>query len=520
MNGEVTHVLSIAIEPERFVDLMRAQNRSPEWVMTIVDKSDRVIARSRDHDRFVGQLAPEEFRRSETASSGVWVGSNLDAERVFGAYEGSPLTGWRAFVGVPLATVEGPVRQSLWLVAALGAWSLGLSYVLAVPFGRRITRSAQRLVSAAAALGRGEPIEPVRTGLREIDHVSDALASASVELQEREAALRASEERLRATHDNAAVGIIEVDQDGRILEVNEAECSLTGLTRGELVGRHFAHSTPSEDRERDMQLFMRQITGELPTYTIEKQHIRADGSMGWVRVSSTAVRNERGTFLHAVRVVEDVSERKQAETQQRLLVEELNHRVKNTLATVQSLAFQTFKHTGSAGAARERFEARLISLSRTHNLLNQSSWTGAPLKQVIAVELEPYASGRGQRIGVTGADLDLPPSAALAFGMTFHELATNAAKYGALSLAQGRVEVSWAVSESESGRRNLKLRWIERNGPTVDSPSESGFGSRLIDQIVRHQLNGRCNLRFEPEGLVCDLEIPLDNIEQTANAAE
>ena len=519
-NGEVTHVLSIAVEPDRFLDLMQRQDLSPDWVLTLVDQSDRVVARSRDHERFAALLAPDEFRRTQTGDRGVWVGRNLDGTVVLGAYERSPLAGWRAFVGVPLDTAQGPLRRSLWLIGALGLWALALSYLLAVPFGRRIARSADALSIAAARLGRGETVQAASSGLQEIDQVSEALASASLQLRDREAALKATETRLRATHENAAVGMIEVDRGGRIQYVNEAECKLTGLSREELVGRDFAHSTLPADVDRDRELFRRQVAGELHGYTIEKQHARADGSVGWVRVSSTAVRDGGGHFVYAVRVVEDITERKDAEAQQRLLIEELNHRVKNTLATVQSLAFQTFRHAESPKTARERFEARLMSLSRTHNLLNNSSWTGAPLKDVVAVEIEPYAGERAGRVITGGPDIELTASAALALGMTFHELATNAAKYGALSAPDGGVEITWAVATDDTGSRRLTLRWVERNGPTVAAPLARGFGSRLIEQSITQQLDGHVKLRFEPEGLVCEVTIPLHVQDETAEAAE
>ena len=194
---------------------------------------------------------------------------------------------------------------------------------------------------------------------------------------------------------------------------------------------------------------------------------------------------------------------------QALLIAELNHRVKNTLATVQALAHQTFRQATSPDVSRERFEARLLSLSRTHNLLNESSWTGASLEQVLALELEPYVGDRPGRLVTRGPALDLPAPAAVALGMILHELATNAAKYGALSQAHGHVQIEWEVSEETEGPL-LRLAWKERHGPAVTQPLRRGFGSRLIEQTVTHQLNGRVNLMFEAQGLVCVLEVPLD----------
>jgi two-component sensor histidine kinase len=206
---------------------------------------------------------------------------------------------------------------------------------------------------------------------------------------------------------------------------------------------------------------------------------------------------------------------------QALLIAELNHRVKNTLATVQSLAHQTAKRAVSPEAARARFEARLMSLSRTHNLLNQTSWSGAALKEVLVPELEPYAGGARDRVVITGFDLDLTAPMALAIGMVTHELATNAAKYGALSRADGRVDITWSVTEGHGTGRVLRFCWAEACGPDVVAPVRLGFGSRLIEQTVRGQLNGTVDMRFEPSGLVCEFEIPLDREQPiTAQAAE
>jgi two-component sensor histidine kinase len=197
------------------------------------------------------------------------------------------------------------------------------------------------------------------------------------------------------------------------------------------------------------------------------------------------------------------------QARQVLLIAELNHRVKNTLATVQSLAHQSLRRAVCPDRARERFEARLLSLSRTHNLLNETSWAGASLREVVVLELAPYVSDQPQRLAACGPDLDLPAPMALALGMIFHELATNAAKYGSLSHESGRVGITWAIAELSSAARLLRIRWKERGGPNIAEPLKRGFGSRLIEQTSRHQLNGRAHLRFEPEGLIFELEVPL-----------
>ena len=197
----------------------------------------------------------------------------------------------------------------------------------------------------------------------------------------------------------------------------------------------------------------------------------------------------------------DVTDRVLAERQQKLLVDELNHRVKNSLATVQAIASQTLRSTPEPRAFRDAFEARLIALSATHDLLTATSWRGAELRDVLLVELRPYAPNR---YVLEGGDVDLAPSEALALGLVVHELATNAAKYGALSEGEGCVEARWSV---EDGR--LSLVWRERGGPPVAPPTRVGFGSRLIERSLAGNLGGSARLDFAPGGLICHIELPL-----------
>ncbi|MDZ4371245.1 MAG: PAS domain-containing protein [Phenylobacterium sp.] len=197
----------------------------------------------------------------------------------------------------------------------------------------------------------------------------------------------------------------------------------------------------------------------------------------------------------------DVTDRVLAERQQKLLVDELNHRVKNTLATVQAIARQTARATPDPMAFREAFEARLLALSSTHNLLTAAGWVSAGLADVLRSELSPYGEGRFQ---LSGEAVALSPGEAVALGLVFHELATNAAKYGALSAPDGRIEVAWAVEGAQ-----LLLSWREFGGPPVTAPSRRGFGSRLIERSLDGQMGGRAALEFAETGLICRIRLPL-----------
>ncbi|MFC3080003.1 sensor histidine kinase [Phenylobacterium terrae] len=201
----------------------------------------------------------------------------------------------------------------------------------------------------------------------------------------------------------------------------------------------------------------------------------------------------------------DVTDRVRAEAQQKLLVDELNHRVKNTLATVQAIAAHTLRGYPDPKGFREQFESRLMALSGTHDLLTATSWRSACLKDVLLAELKPHGEGRYE---LDGADVNLSPNEALTLGLVFHELATNAAKYGALSAPGGKVRVAWRVTR-ECGQPRLALTWTEAGGPPVDPPKRKGFGSRLIERTLRGDIQGGASLDFAPSGLTCRLEAPL-----------
>jgi two-component sensor histidine kinase len=213
---------------------------------------------------------------------------------------------------------------------------------------------------------------------------------------------------------------------------------------------------------------------------------------------------ERDRAKSADSLALEIEHRRRIERHQNLLLDELNHRVKNTLATVQAMAIQTLK--GVDIAARDSFLARLFALSSQHDLLTLDNWEGASFEGVVRRALKPWREEGRVRFKVEGPAVHLNPKRALALGMAFHELATNASKYGALSNETGLVLVTWAL---QPGGERLKLRWEEQGGPEVREPPRRGFGLRLIEQGLAREISGKVTLDFRPQGLVCDWEMKL-----------
>jgi PAS domain S-box-containing protein len=317
-----------------------------------------------------------------------------------------------------------------------------------------------------------------------------------------EAALRERESVFRGVFDSplAGLGIVDLGT-GRILAVNDYLVDLLGHPR-ELFDSAAAWTliTPPEFHELDERA-IRQIleTGQADPF--EKEYLRADGSRVPVRLSAALI---PGKTDQIVVHVYDITDRRRAEEHQRLLINELNHRVKNTLAIVQSIAQQSFRGGVPTAAAKAAFEARLAALSAAHNILTERSWQSASMGELVARIVAPLAGGGSDRFIVEGPEIQLQPRTAVSLALALHELGTNAVKYGALTERAGRVEIRWLV-EAE----RLKLVWRERGGPPVVEPGQRGFGSRLLERGLAADLGGTVRIRFDPEGVVCTMDAPL-----------
>ncbi|WJR69537.1 HWE histidine kinase domain-containing protein [Neorhizobium sp. CSC1952] len=248
---------------------------------------------------------------------------------------------------------------------------------------------------------------------------------------------------------------------------------------------------------------------------------RAGHSLGMIsthwRMPHEPSERDLRIFDVLARQAADLIERKESEdalqrraAQLRLLLDELNHRVKNTLATVQSIAHQTLRHAPTMAEGRKSLDARLIALSRAHNVLTREHWEGANLRELVAEALAAYSNGSGpRRFDVSGNDIRLLPKAGLAISMALHELATNAVKYGALSNENGHVRIRWGGGEDA---QLFRLEWSEIDGPPIEQPRRLGFGSRLIKHGLAQDLGGVVELHFEPDGLVFAIDAPLKEL--------
>lgn len=321
--------------------------------------------------------------------------------------------------------------------------------------------------------------------------------------------LREGEQRMRDLLEALPAAIYTTDAKGRINFFNRAAVEMAGRTPqpGDewcvTWKLYWPDGSPLPHNECPMAVALRE---NRPVRGAEAVAERPDGRCVPFIPYPTPLRDAAGNLVGAINMLVDISERKRAENAQKVLIGELNHRVKNTLATVQSLASQTARHAADLEEFLPNFMGRLLALARAHDLLTKRNWQDAPFEKLVHDIVAPVSGGR---VETGGPHVDLDARTALSVTMVLNELLTNAAKYGALSVSDGSVSLTWRVGKSEGPQRRLECEWRERGGPPVTPPKRRGFGTRLMERCVEGDLAGEFDLVFEPEGTRCRMVFPV-----------
>jgi two-component sensor histidine kinase len=285
---------------------------------------------------------------------------------------------------------------------------------------------------------------------------------------------------------------------------------------GEIARSEWLAGVHPEDLVRIEELRKRVFHSRCNEYSVEYRIVRTGGEIRWIEARIFVSYRGDGHPQRVVGINIDVTERKRAEEQERALRAELDHRVKNVLATVSAIAAHTKDASESMDGFVTALDNRIRSMASTHELLSSRRWQGVALQDMVRRELAPYASNNNTLI--KGPEAILGAEAAQALGMVLHELTTNAAKYGALSNGQGHVSVLWDCAPDGPEPAVLAIEWLERGGPRVKVPENSGYGRRVITEIVAYELGGTARLLFPPEGVHCRLDIPAKWLAPTSRA--
>jgi PAS domain S-box-containing protein len=298
--------------------------------------------------------------------------------------------------------------------------------------------------------------------------------------------------------------LMTTDPSGIITDVNKQMEALTGCTRDELIGAPFkSHFTDPERAEAAIKL----VLSEKKVTDYELTARARDGKQTVVSYNATTFYDRGRTLQGVFAAARDVTERKEDEAQLRFLMRELTHRSKNLLAVIQAMARQTARYAGSTESFLEKFNARLQALAASHDILFKEEWQSASLADLVRLQLGPYLDRRESQVSVEGPTVLLKPDAAQNLGYALHELATNAAKYGALSVPEGRVSIAWRWLPEADGN-GVELDWVESGGPAVVKPAHRGFGSMVIEGNLARELDTQVDLAFRAEGVQCKILLP------------
>lgn len=298
--------------------------------------------------------------------------------------------------------------------------------------------------------------------------------------------------RLAAIVSSSDDAIVSKTLDGVITSWNAAATRILGYEPEEIVGKHITTIIPPHLRSEEDTIIAKLRRGERIEH-FDTIRMRKDGSLVHLSITVSPIRDSTGRIVGASKVARDVTERKRHEELQRTMYDELNHRVKNTLATVQALASQSLRGERSLSEALDIFQARLMALSATHDHLSRNAWRSANLDDVVRDTLQPF----GARVVCEGPSVTLSPRQAITWGMIVHELATNAAKYGALSQPGGKVSVQWRRGQNGG----VEFDWTETGGAPTTAPKRKGFGTLFVERSASSDLNGSAGFAYRPEGL-------------------
>jgi two-component sensor histidine kinase len=541
-DGAPLYAISIRLDPGRFRALLQEQHYPADWYAGIVDRNGVFIARLLDPDgKQTGVPASATWRDSMRASPEGIVGNRAaDGQALINAYTRTA-HGWTVGVAIRQSALDAPLWHTRLILAVAALGCLGLSLLLIRAVTRKFDAATRALKAAAKTMADARPVPaPPPSHIREYDEVGAAFADASALLQARDDALAHRVDELAAIYEFTekrfrATSVAEICEAALDAVVTALHCSRASilLLDGAATMRFVAwrglsnqyraavegHS-PWLPQDKDPKpvviddVAMSDLAEPIRA-ALAQEHIcalafipvMAEGCligkfMTYYDAPHAFTEAEMMIAVNLARRLGFAVEHKRADEARVVATRELQHRCNNLLAVIQAIAHRTLAGP-SLDEARIAFEARLQALARAHRQLLKSNWTGVSLDEIVRQALEPF----GPRSEIGGSDVTLTPKDAQNFSLALHELATNAVKHGALSSPDGRVEIAWAV-RGDDGDRVLSFRWQERGGPPVVVPSRRGFGTTLLKATF-----SEVRFDYAPEGLMCDIDLPLANPE-------
>ena len=496
IEGERRYALARAPEPRTFARLVAAKELPAGWHAVVSNATHHIIAQSGNQYAFGQELPPAQWARDGTG--GLFEFIDSEARPSLQASARSELTGWESAVWAPKALLEAPVRALWRTLGVMALLAFALVVALASWLGRIIARSVGHAARAAIALGEGGPMPLSGTPVAEVDTLMAELRRTAARRQAAEDWLRESKDRLQTALNVAQLGSYRYDPRHRVFSGDTRfqeifDFPKNGATIEEIM--KLVHPDDVEMVQANLEASLDPVDPRLSATEFRLR--RGDGEVRWVETLGLAYFEGDGRERRAVSYVgtlADITERKEREEKEHLLMREINHRAKNMLSVVDAIAHQTA--TRNPEDFVERFSERIQALSANQDLLVRNEWNGVEIEDLVCAQLKLFADLIGSRIAVQGPKLRLKAASAQAIGLALHELATNAGKYGALSTDTGRVDVRWGTSGDI-----FTISWTEREGPLVSAPKRRGFGTIVMEAMAERSVDGTVDLDYVPSGV-------------------
>ena len=516
----------VGLNPDRFLAILSANFR-PDEVVGLLDRKANFVARIPDHANRVGTPASAGWRASIAQSpEGFSENVTLEGEASLTPYVKTK-HGWTVGIGYLKSVTEAPARRLLGQLGLAGGALTLLSLAFGLGLARRMSASMKSLLDASQTIAAGKTVAARALAVQEATEISRTLSQTSETLATRTADLRRAHDTFLNLVEHAPFGVYLVDSDFNILEIsNGAEPAFSALqpVRGRNLAEVLRAIWPEKFANEAMARFRQTLeTGE-PFHQSSLQEKRRDTGIeeayDWQIERVTLPDGKFGVVCYYY----DLTGQKQAEAalrvsqdHQKFLLNELAHRMKNQLAVIQAMVGQTARNAGSLKQFQEQFAQRVQGLAVATDVLVAQRWSGAPLSDLVQRQLEPFVPSP-DRLECDGPNVTISTDATQAIGLALHELATNAVKHGAWSSTGGRVKVSWQFVTNGAGN-NLRVSWLEQDGPVVVCPTRKGFGHVVIENMAAQRVGGTAELVFAPEGLSWTLTIPNTHIVTAAEAA-
>jgi PAS domain S-box-containing protein len=507
IDGESRYVLGRSQDQHALARLVAANELPPGWLAVVADPAHLIIARSEQEDAFIGkELPPAQWHRP--GPGGVFEFTDSEGRPSLEASATSELTGWETAVWAPKALLEAPVRALWWTIGLTALTAFALVVALASWLGRTIARSVRHAARAATTLGKGGPLPSDETPVAEVETLMAELRGAAARRQAAEDWLRKSKDRLQIALNVAQLGSYQYDPRHRVFSGDTRSQEIFDFPKNQATIEEIMKLVHPDDVEMVQANLKAAFDPVDPRRSATEFRLRRrDGEVRWVETLGLAYFEGAGDERRAVSFVgtlADITERKEREEKEQLLMREINHRAKNMLSVVDAIAHQTA--TKNPEDFVERFSERIQALSANQDLLVRNQWNGVGIEDLVHAQLALFADLVGSRIAVDGPKLRLKAAAAQAIGLALHELATNAGKYGALSTDTGRVDVRWGTDGD-----TFTMSWTERDGPPVSAPKRRGFGTIVMEAMTARSVDGAVDLDYMPSGVTWRLTCPAAN---------